>query len=184
MTGNDAIKKLDAYLKNYNIYHQKDFDQGCRRFTMVYDSPASPGGFVESCIWFFPRDHAEVGVYYNEEGAEICKASENRDDLMWLINYINGYVFLKCQDPNGMYGPSTLYTPRLFMSCDGGYDIVIKTMINYDFWELANIETLDYMTAYCPELLDRLAPAIFGVLRGDQTINEAYTYIDENVLED
>lgn len=184
MSRTEAIIKMDAYLKLHNIPHQKDIDMGCQRYTMMYRSPASPGGYVESCIWFYLDGYAEVRMYYNKNGAEICKKSNKRDDLIWLINYINANVFLRCQDPSGLYEATILYTPRLYMTTDGCYDITITTILNYDIIELAPVETLDYMTAYCPELLDGLAPPIFGVLRGKQSLDEAINYIDTNIVND
>ena len=62
------------------------------------------------------------------------------------------------------------------------YDITITTIINYDFWEVAPIETADYMTAYCPELLDWLALPVFGVLFGQITCDEAVMFIKEKTL--
>ena len=48
MSRTEAIIKMDAYLKLHNIPHQKDIDMGCQRYTMMYRSPASPGGFAEN----------------------------------------------------------------------------------------------------------------------------------------
>ena len=53
------------------------------------------------------------------------------------------------------------YTPRIYLTEDDCYDITITTIINYDFYEVAPVETVDYLTAYCPELLDKLTPAIY-----------------------
>ena len=74
-----------------------------------------------------------------------------------------------------------LYTPRMYLTVNGFYDIAITTIINYDFWEVAPIETADYMTAYCPELLDRLALPVFGVLLGQITSDEAVMFIKEKI---
>ena len=57
-----------------------------------------------------------------------------------------------------------------------------NTIVNYDFWEVAPIETLDYMTWYCPELLDKLSYPIFSVLKGG-AVEEAIAYINNNMLE-
>ncbi len=46
-------------------------------------------------------------------------------------------------------------------------------MINYRFWKEARLENHDYITAYCPELLDRLGPFIFDMLKGEITVQEA-----------
>ena len=70
------------------------------------------------------------------------------------------------------------------MTADGCCDITITTMIAYDFFKLAPIETLDYLTAYCPELLDRLTLPIYGVLLGKETAAWAIAYIRRELLEE
>ena len=75
-----------------------------------------------------------------------------------------------------------IYTPRMYLTVDGFCDITITTIINYDFWEIAPIETADYMTAYCPELLDKLAIPIFNVLKGQMSSDEAIAFIKEKIL--
>ena len=92
------------------------------------------------------------------------------------------YIFLSCSDCNGLYGTNMLYTPRVYLTEDQCYDVTITTIINYDFWEVAPIETCDYMTAYCPELLDKLAYPIFGVLKGELSVDNAIEYIKANIL--
>lgn len=80
-----------------------------------------------------------------------------------------------------LYEPRMLYTPRICMTEDS-YDIVITTIIPYDFWEVAPLETADYLTAYCPELLDGLTFDIFGMLIGKITVGEAIRSIERNIL--
>ena len=181
MNKRDAVKDFSTYLKNHVIRHKKDFDDGVVRYTMQYEAENAPGKYVESCIWFY-EDNAEVRVYYNQMGADICKASEYRNALLELLNFINARVFLSCGNLNGLYEPHMLYTPRMYLTVDGFYDITIATIINYDFWEVAPIETADYMTAYCPELLDRLALPVFGVLLGQIRSDEAVMFIKEKIL--
>lgn len=77
------------------------------------------------------------------------------------MNYINARVFLSCGDAYGLYEPHMLYTPRMYLTVDDCYDLTITTIVNYDFWEVAPVETLDYMTCYCPELLDKLSYPVF-----------------------
>lgn len=55
---------------------------------------------LEGCIWFFDKA-AEVRVYYNSIGADICKRSEYRGELYRLLNFINALVFMEC--PNGSF---------------------------------------------------------------------------------
>lgn len=61
---------------------------------MIYEAP---GGFTEGCIWFFDKV-AETRVYYNQMGADICKRSEGRQDLLRLLNFINARVFMELND--------------------------------------------------------------------------------------
>lgn len=92
---------------------------------------------------------------------------------------------MSCADGAGasLYKPHMLYTPRLYLTADECYDITITTIINYDFYEVAPVETADYLTAYCPELLDKLSPAIYGVLLGQLTVDEAIGYIRKEIIE-
>lgn len=76
-----------------------------------------------------------------------------------------------------------LYTPRICMTEDDCCDIVITTIIPYDFREVAPLETADYLTAYCPELLDGLTCDIFGVLIGKTTAGEAIRSVERNIPE-
>lgn len=68
------------------------------------------------------------------------------------------------------------------MTEDDCCDIVITTMIPYDFWEVASLETADYLTACCPELLDGLTYDIFGVLIGKVAAGGAIQSIERNIL--
>lgn len=183
MTRKEAIKKFTDYLKQHNISHVTDIDNGCQRYTMTYSAENAPDYCVESCIWFYDHDVAEARCYYTAMGAAFCKSSEHKDELFRLLNFINARVFLNCDDGYGLYEPHMLYNPRMYVTEDGCFDITITTIINYDFWEVAPVETADYLTVYCPELLDRLAPPVFGVLLGQFTVDEAIIYIQEKILE-
>lgn len=179
----EAFRYFEEYLRRNNIGYKKSIDLGVPQITMKFDVENVPGGFVESCIWWF-NDVAEVRTYYNASGMEICKESNHRDELMSVFNYINARVFLSCGVSNGLYKPSILYTPRMYMTEDGFYDIVITTVVNYDFMDVAPLETADYITIYCPELLELLSPVIFGVLLSMMTAKEAVMFIKSNVLKE
>lgn len=171
------------YLRSFNIPYKEDVDMGAKRFTFVFMCDNAPGGFVEGCIWFFDKA-AEMRVYYNSIGADICKKSECRNELLRLLNFINARVFMGCFDGgNRMFDSSILHTPRIYLTEDEGFDISITTMINYDFWKMARYETHDYITAYCPELLDRLAPYIYGMLKNNLSIMEAISGIKTDLLD-
>ena len=177
-----AAYHLDRYLKYYSIPYKKDKDLDVTRITFVFESENVPGGFTEGCVWFFDKA-AEARVYYNETSVNICKASDHKEGLFRLLNFINARVFMSLSDGGtSRYDPQILFTPRVYLTEDEGYDIAITTMINYRFWYEAMEETHDYLTAYQPELLDKLGPFIFGVLRGVISINEAISGIKADLL--
>ena len=107
-----------------------------------------------------------------------------RQALYRLLNYINASVWLTLSDGSGsgLYKPSHLYTPRLYITEDECYDITLATIIPYDFYELAPLETEDYITAYCPELMDRISIPIFGVLLENMSIGEAILYVKKYII--
>ena len=177
-----AAHWLESYLRSSAVPYKKDIDLGVTRFTFVFMCENAPGGFTEGCIWFFDKV-AETRVYYNQMGADICRKSECRQDLLRLLNFINARVFMELSDGgNRWYDPQILYTPRMYLTEDDGYDMSITTMLNYRFWRTAELETNDYITAYQPELLDKLAPFVFGVLKGELTAEDAIFGIEHDVL--
>lgn len=175
MTKNDVIKRLKEYLDNYNISYETAVDNGYIQLRMEFQADNSPDQMVEACIWFY-KECAELHCYYSSLGALLCQKSEYRSRLLRVINFINARVYLACGALNGLYEPHTLYTPRMYVTEEGYFDITVTTIINYDFVEVAPIETFDYITCYNPELLDRLAYPIFGVLIGSITEEEAIVY--------
>ena len=58
----------------------------------------------------------------------------------------------------------------------------IHPFINNDFFEVAPLETEDYITAACPELMGSLAPAIFGLLLGKINTDVAIEYVKKEIL--
>ena len=177
-----AAHWMESYLKSLAIPYKKDIDLGVTKITFIFLCENAPGGFTEGCIWFFDVA-AEARVYYNEMGSDICRKSEYRQELLRLLNFINARVFMELSDGgNRWYDPRILHTPRIYLTEDDGYDICITTMINYGFWRTAEVETNDYLTAYKPELLDKLAPFIFGVLKGNMTAKDASYGIEHNIL--
>ena len=184
MSRKRAIEYFDEYLKRNNISCMKDYDAeiGCMRYTFEFSAHKAPGGFVEACIWWYERDAAEVRIYYNAEGMGICRESEYREALFELLNWMNARIFMRSGTVGGIYEPSMIYTPRIYQTVDGYCDITITSMINYEVWAMTPLETNDYITIYCPELLDILAPAIFGVLMGELKIAEAIAYLEKEVV--
>lgn len=168
------------YLKSHNISFQQDFDNGGIRLTMIYKGCENcPGRILESCIWFYSND-LEARTYYTETASNWCKQSENLDSLMRLFNYINSKIWTRASDglEGLLYKSVPLHTSRLYMTEDDYYDITLTTIVNYDFYELAPLETEDYLTAACPDLLNKLSPAIIGVLEKSIDLKTAIQYIN------
>ena len=65
MTQREALKNFTGYMKSHNIPYVKGEDDGCLQYTMQYRADNAPDGYVESCIWFYEKDNAEVRIYYN-----------------------------------------------------------------------------------------------------------------------
>ncbi len=172
-----AIKETVAYLKSHNIRFEISFEDGTICVVTELKAHDAPNHRVEASVYFF-SECMEVRAYYSALCAEIIRGSSHIDNLMRVLNYINSRVFLRCGDPSGLYRPHLLYTPRIYLAGDGTDDIVIITVINYDFYEVAPLETLDYITAFCPEYLDKLTAPIFLTLSGRLTVHEAAVLID------
>ncbi len=181
MEKKQAKEKMTEYLKAHNIDYESSAGKEKPEITMTFREEKAPDRCVESCIWFY-EDGAEVRAYYSALGAEICKKSDHKNELLQLLNFINARVFLSCGDPDGLYKSHMLYTPRIYMTEDDRFDITITTMIDYDFWEVAPVETADYITIYCPELLGKLSYTIFSVLLGKIGIDKAKNIINNDVL--
>lgn len=182
----EAKKKLCDYLKRNQIPFQESVDNGTIQLTMVYRGFAPcPGGILESCIWFY-EDCMEVRVYYNEIAASICKASEFKAPLFRFFNFINARVWPRAADgmDSALYNPHHLHVPRIYMSEDSYFDIMLTSVIAYDFYEVAMLETEDYITGCCPELLNELSTSIFGILLGKLDVDQAIRYVKADILKE
>ena len=184
-----AIKEQDMvreYLRSHFIPFTEDQEDGTPRITMLYKGyDTCPNGILESCIYFFDND-MEARVYYSAAGASICKNSEHIEDLMRLFNFCHARIFPRNADGMGgaLYEPEHLYNAAIYLTEDGCYDITLTTLINYDFFEVAPLETEDYITAVCPELMNKLSIPIFDLLTGKIGIDEAKGYIKKHILGD
>ena len=186
MSRTGAQTHIEHYLKSHNIRYTKDVDNGIPRITILYvNCDRCPDKMLESCIWFY-KDAMEARAYFGQTAANWCRTSSHIPELMRLLNFINARVWPRTTDGmgNALYMPSCLYTSRIYLTEDDGYDITLTSMIPYDFFELAPLESEDFITACCPSLLDELSPAIFGVLLGRLDMEQAIRYVKENVLSD
>lgn len=173
------LSHMTNYLKSHNIPYTKDLYNGAIRLTILYEGYENcPDKCLESCLFFY-NNVLEARVYYTETGSNWCKKSNHVDVLMRLFNYINATLWPCVKDgaEGSLYKTSYLHTPRLYMTEDGYCDITLTTIINYDFYEMAPLETEDYITAACPDLLNSLSPAIFGIILGTIDLNSAINYI-------
>ena len=180
----EAKNKLSAYLKKHNISFSEDFDNGVPRITMLYKGYNNcPDKVLESCIWLHANE-MEVRVYFDEKASSWCKNSNYIDGMMRLLNFINARVWPQTVDgmEGNLYQSHYLHTPRLYVTEEAA--ITMTSMIAYDFYSVAPLETEDYITACCPELLDKLSPAIFGVLLGQLSIEQAIAYVKKHVLKE
>lgn len=100
-----------------------------------------------------------------------------------LINFINSHVWPKNQDgaDGRVYGSSYLIQPRFYITDE--YDITATIVADYSLSiEIAPLELADFITAAIPELLESLAPYIFGVVVGSLRLEDAIQGIKHNVL--
>lgn len=182
MTRVDALIRLSAYLKSHFIYFEMDFCNGTPRLTMIFKNCDNcPDKILESCVYFY-QDCMEVKTYFNQNAANRCKEyQENLPSVIRLLNHINATVWMCSTDgaDGSLYTPSTLYTPRIFITENDCFDITLTTIINYDFYKLTPLATEDYITAYCPDLLNKLSPAIFNLLLGTIDLQQAMHYVDK-----
>lgn len=181
MTRTGAQIRLSTYLKSHFIRFETDFCDNIPRFTMIFKNCDNcPDRILESCVYFY-QDCMEVKTYFNQNAANWCKEyQENLPSVIRLLNHINATVWMCSTDGAGgaLYVPSTLYTPRIFITENDCFDITLTTIVNYDFYKLAPLETEDYITAYCPDLLNKLSPAIFSLLLGKIDLQQAMHYIN------
>lgn len=187
MNKKTAVISIEKYLRRHSIKYIKDVEYGTERLTMIFKGyDKCPGEIIEACIYFF-SDSMECRVYYGETGARWISESEFKQDIYRLMNFINARIFP--QTPNDgmggrLYKSSHMYAPRIYVTEDDRWDITLTTVIPYDFYELAPIETADYLTVSCPALLDQLSSSIFLTSLGKITVDDAIREIKSSILKE
>ncbi|MFR4690072.1 MAG: hypothetical protein ACLT8J_09115 [Coprococcus sp.] len=144
--------------------------------------PNSPSERIEACIYWHPTAF-EGRVYYAEPGPSVVADSKYLAEAYKLINFINSHVWPKNQDgaDGRVYGSSYLILPRFYITDE--YDITATIVADYSLSiEIAPLELADFITAAIPELLESLAPYIFGVVVGSLRLEDAIQGIKHNVL--
>ena len=184
MNSLEAQAKFSSYLKKNGINYLSDIDDGASRYTMVYKGmDMSPGDVLESCIWW-KQNSAEVRIYYCEVGAKLCSENpQNHPELFRFFNYIAGYLWLKGTDFAGgsLYLSEDMYNPRIYMTEDGEFDITMTFLVNYDFYEVAQLETEDFITATCPYIMNSLSYYIFSIVLGKISADEAIDCLEQSI---
>lgn len=181
MTRIQVLNHVEGYLRSCGIQYTKDADFTCEapRLTMLYPgNPSCPDGILEGSLWLH-RHSMEARVYFDENASRWCRNSPHIPQLLRLFNFFHARVWPSC----GEGARGTLYTPRLYLSEDSGYDIVLTTAIAYDFFAVAPLEAEEYISIFSPALLNELSPAIFGVLLGRMDVDQGIQYITHRILE-
>ncbi len=181
-----AKQKICSYLKEHGIKYIDHFDGEERCIMMVYQNQEfAPDNVIESCVYFFDTC-MEVRVYFNENASSWIARSNQKLELYRLLNFLNARVWPRVQDGlcGELYQPRHLHSPRFYLTEDGGNDLTCTTVIDYDFYELAPLETGDYMTAALPELMNKLSLPIFFLVIGKMSVEEAILRIKKDVLEE
>lgn len=179
-----AKAKVTEYLKQHFIEYKEDTYYETKRYTMVFrNCEHCPNKILEGCIYFY-ENYMECRVYYTQAAAELCGKSKHISEFMRLLNYINASVWPRVNRnfSGELYSPTCLYTPRIYMTEDGFHDITLTVHIAYEIYELAPLETLDFITASCPELMDALSMPIFMLLLGKLPLDDAIDDIKTNIL--
>lgn len=180
----DARRRFLDYLKTHSIQYKEDIDGGACRLSMLYEGyEKCPDKIIESCVWFY-ESVMEARIYFDHNTAEWCRESKHRSELMRLLNFCNARIWPCTVDGmnSGLYMPNYLHTPRFYITEDDSYDITMTNMIPYDFYEIAPLETEDFLTAACPNLLNDLSVPIFLVLLGKISAEQAISDVKKNIL--
>lgn len=183
---NRARNKFIKYLKERNIKFSEHIQEnGYSYIYMLLTRKDNCPDKVLECSIFFYESGMETRVYYNANASTWIR--DNKDDLsnMYrLLNYINAMVWPFTQDGLGgvLYETRHLQTPRFYITEDGNYDLTATTLIDYDHFEMAPLETEDYCTAAIPELMNKLSIPMFLLLNKRISVDESIAIIEREVL--
>lgn len=185
MNKTEARRKMVTYLKERNInYFEHLHDGGCS-IVMAFEGYTTCPDRVLECSMEFFDTCMETRVYFTENASSwIKERSEDLADMYRLLNFINARVWPFSHDGIGdkLYAPQYLQTPRIYITEDGYYDLTATTVIDYDHFEMAPLETEDYCTAAIPELMSKLSLPMFLLLMKEVTVEVAIDLIKKDVL--
>lgn len=120
----------------------------------------------------FRKEDIFVRGYYSAQLAEIIKASDHKQDLLHLLNYINCNVEFS----------HVVSTPRIYLSTDGAWDVVISATINNDVFSLAPVDCCQFITGYCPEFIEKFFIYIYMVIKGMAPAESCEKMIEERII--
>lgn len=184
MNKKEAKRMFVTYLKERNIKFHEYFSDGEVSIYMLFTGyEKCPDMVLESSVFFY-ESSLESRVYYNANAANWIKKSDDLSDMYRLLNYINAKVWPFTHDGLGgeLYKPHHLQTPRFYITEDGNYDLTATTVIDYDHFEMAPLETEDYCTAAIPELMNKLSLPLFFLLEHQISVDESIAVIKSEVL--
>lgn len=181
----EARRKMTTYLKERNIKFFEHLHDGDSSIVMAFEGYTTcPDKVLECSVDFFDTC-IESRVYFTENASSwIKERSKELSEIYRLLNFINARIWPFSYDGIGgeLYAPHHLQTPRIYITEDGYYDLTATTVIDYDHYEMAPLETEDYCTATIPELMSKLSIPIFLLLMKEVTIEEAILLIKRDLL--
>lgn len=184
MNKKEAKHKFTTYLNERNIHFHEHLNENPRICMLLTGYEKSPDNTLGLSISFFDTC-MEVRVYFSDNAnGWIKKRAAELFDIYRLLNYTNAVVWPFTHDGVGgeLYQPHHLQTPRFYITEDGNYDLTATTLIDYDHYEMAPLETEDYCTVALPELMDKLSLPFFLLLMKEISVEHAITLIEREVL--
>lgn len=185
MNKKEAKRMFMTYLKERNINYHEHLDTGDTSIYMLLTGYDKCPDKVLECSIFFLDSCMEVRVYFNDNANDwINKRSDELSNIYRLLNYINAMVWSFTHDGIGgeLYSPHHLQTPRFYITEEGYFDFTATTVIDYDHFEMAPLETVDYCTAAIPGLMNKLSLPFFFLLMKEISVDDAISLIERDVL--
>ena len=131
-----AKERMIRYLHEHFIPFTECCGGGVPHIHLLYQHyDYCPDRALESSMYFH-ENTIESSVYYTRSGRNFCQNSEHRDGLLQVLNYLNASVW-PAVSGGVLYQTSQLYTSRFYMTEE--FDICCKTLVPYDFFDLARI---------------------------------------------
>ena len=158
-----------AKSKEYLVDHEIGFVDNIENAVFVIRGlEKCPDKAVEGQL-FYHNSCMEFRLYYTASGASFCRNSGNRDELMSLLNLINAQAFPCVQNEYGeMFYPCS---PKIYMTED--FDITFTAVMPYEFYAAAPDRVMEFITVSLPKLMNELSPAIYLLLLGKITPDQA-----------